>query len=101
VRGLFRRLGIEGEIGDAALVGRQEWWLRDLADELQVPWETLRGWAVRGWVNARQTAVQRLWIVWADKDELKRLRKLHKAMSGGVVTGPVELTIPKQRPASK
>jgi DNA invertase Pin-like site-specific DNA recombinase len=34
VRGLFRRLGIEGEIGDAGLVGRQEWWLRDLADAL-------------------------------------------------------------------
>jgi hypothetical protein len=56
---------------------------------------------VRGWVNARQTPVQHLWSVCADKDEIKRLRKLREAVSGGVVTGPVELTIPKQRPGSE
>jgi hypothetical protein len=101
VRGLFERLGLRGEIADDSQVGRNEWWLRDLADELGMPWATLRGWAVRGWINARQTRVQDLWILWADKEELKRLRKLRKAISGGALLGPVDLTIPKQRPASK
>jgi hypothetical protein len=81
VRGLLRGLGIRGEIDDASLVGCHEWWLRDLADELKMAWETLRGWAVRGWVNTRQTKVQHLWILWADKEEQNTLWSENQACS--------------------
>jgi DNA invertase Pin-like site-specific DNA recombinase len=101
VRRIFRKLGVQGEIEDDSLLERHEWWIRDLADELRIPWGTLRGWAVRGWVNARQTRVQRIWILWADAEDLKRLSKLRRSVSGGVLMGPEELIRPKKRPSRK
>jgi hypothetical protein len=97
VRGLFRELGIRGEIKDDTLLGAGEWWIHDLADEVPMCWELLRVWSIRGWVHARQTKVQRLWIIWADRDELKRLRKLRALMYPGRNHFPEELTTPKQR----
>ena len=66
-----------------------------------MPWQTLRHWAVYGWVHARQTNVEKLWIMWADRAEIKRLRKLRRANWRGILGKPPELTTPKQRPAEK
>jgi DNA invertase Pin-like site-specific DNA recombinase len=60
-------------------LGRHEWWLPDLARELQIPADKLREWALRSWVRARQVPPRGLWIVWADGRERQRLRKLRQA----------------------
>ena len=74
-----------------------EWWLADLAQTLRVPRVKLRDWILRGWVQGRQTAVQGLWIVWADEDEVERLRRLRSCSKRGVRSYPKELTTPKMR----
>jgi DNA invertase Pin-like site-specific DNA recombinase len=54
-----------------------EWWFGDLAHALQLPHPTLYSWMRRGWINARQLDIgQGRWIVWADDEELDRLRRL-------------------------
>jgi DNA invertase Pin-like site-specific DNA recombinase len=76
VRKLLSRTGLtRGRIGTRQL-GRHEWWLPVLADELQVSTDKLRDWALRGWLRSRQVAPRGLWVVWADGRERQRLRKL-------------------------
>jgi hypothetical protein len=58
-------------------------------------------WQVRklsfGWLHARQSPAQHLWIVWADRDEMWRLRKLVARSHRGVTSQPPELATPKKR----
>jgi hypothetical protein len=58
----------------------------------------LADWARRGWLHSRKTPAQSLWVLWADKQKLKRLSKLAAASRRGVVEYPAELTAPKERP---
>jgi DNA invertase Pin-like site-specific DNA recombinase len=63
------------EAGD--LLGQHEWWFADLAGRLNMPHPTLYSWLRRGWVRARQLpGAQGRWILWADEDELDRLKRL-------------------------
>jgi hypothetical protein len=101
VHGLFRKWNIRSEIENDELRGPNEWWLQDLAAELKMSWQTLRGWAARGWLHGRQTKVQALWLIWADASELQRLRKLRDAIAPGRNRYPPELTTPKPRPQPK
>jgi hypothetical protein len=59
----------------------------------------LRDWAVRGWVHSRKTPVQGRWILWADQDEVKRLRKLLAESRRGVNAYASELRTPKKQSA--
>ena len=63
-----------------------------------MPWQTLREWAVNGWAHAGQTIVEKLWVLWADRAEIKRLRKLRRANWRGILGKPAELTTLKPRP---
>jgi DNA invertase Pin-like site-specific DNA recombinase len=99
VRKLLSRRGLANEKTYQGELKPHEWRLPDLAHELQVPATKLRDWMVRGWLHCRQTPAQGLWIAWADRDELKRLRKLKKRSRRGVVAHPPELTTPKPRGA--
>jgi hypothetical protein len=102
VHQLLKRRGLIGnERSHGELLGRGEWWLADLAGELQMSHLKLRDWAVRGWVHSRRTPVQGYWILGADKDEVKRLRKLLSESRRGVNAYASELRTPKRRPASK
>jgi len=66
-----------------ALLNEDEWWLPRLALELGMPKVTLHDWVKRGWVKARQEQeLQGRWIVWADEEELKRLRNLRALPNG-------------------
>jgi DNA invertase Pin-like site-specific DNA recombinase len=98
VRKLLIKLGLRGERYDDALLRQGEWWLRDLAAKIGIAWQTLREWAVKGWVHSRRTEVEKLWIVWADNKELKRLRQLETAQHRGTLGYSPELTTPKRRP---
>lgn len=54
-----------------------EWWFGDLAHALQLPHPTLYTWMRRGWVNAKRLQIgQGRWILWADEQEVDRLRRL-------------------------
>jgi hypothetical protein len=54
-----------------------EWWFGDLAHTLQLPHPTLYSWMRRGWINAKRLDIgQGRWILWADEEELERLRRL-------------------------
>ena len=62
---------------DPAGLGPDEWRLGDLASGLGMPSMTLRHWQSRGWVTGwKSSPVGGCWILWADKPELERLRRL-------------------------
>ena len=85
-----------GEEARAGQLGANEWWLPRLADELRISVTKLREWVVKGWVLARKTPGQNLWVIRADAGERKRLRELSARSKQGVVTHPVALTTPRQ-----
>ena len=95
---LQRRGVITNERANDGLLGKHEWWLSDLADELQTPRYKLQEWALRGWVQGRKTPVQGCWILWADKDELRRLRALIEKSQPGKNRHASDLKRPKKRP---
>jgi hypothetical protein len=74
-----------------------EWLLSELSAELQVSAVTLDGWRRNGWLLGRQIAGPRTrWLLWADADELCRLRQLHQLTRGHAWPYPTELTTPKK-----
>jgi hypothetical protein len=97
VRKLLSRCGLANEKTYAGQLGAAEWWLPDLAQALAVSPYTLRWWARHGWVHARRTPAQGLWIVYADKQELKRLRELAARSYRGAKNHPAKLTTPGTR----
>jgi hypothetical protein len=81
VRALLSRRALPGprpRAKDAMeLLGTHEWWFPDLAGQLDMPHPTLYSWLRRGWVHARQLpGAQGRWILWADEEELDRLKRL-------------------------
>jgi DNA invertase Pin-like site-specific DNA recombinase len=75
VRQLFSRLGQgprpEGDLGE------NEWLITDLAAALAISERTLHTWIHRAWIQARRSPVRAApWIVWADADEIVRLKRL-------------------------
>jgi hypothetical protein len=55
-----------------------EWTLKELAGKLEMPESTLYVWLYRGKLNARQvkSLARTVWLVYADRKELGRLRQL-------------------------
>lgn len=79
-----------------------EWWFIDLARALELPQTTLYSWVRRGWVHARQMPGARgRWIVWADTDEVDRLRKLRTCSRAWGNRAELDvMTRPKMRPST-
>ena len=86
-----RKLLSRGELTRGRIATRQldrhEWWLPDLARELQMSANKLRDWALRGWVRSRQVPPRGLWVIWADGRERQRLRKLRAASKRRTTVG--------------
>jgi DNA invertase Pin-like site-specific DNA recombinase len=99
VRQLLSRHGLANEKTYTDPLGPHEWWLPKLAEAIPVSVGKLADWARRGWLHSRKTPAQCLWVLWADKQELKRLRKLAALSHRGVVKYPTELTTPRDRPS--
>ena len=82
-----RKLLSRGELTRGRIPTRQlerhEWWLPDLARELEMSANKLRDWALRGWVRSRQIPPRGLWVIWANGRERQRLRKLRAASKRG------------------
>lgn len=75
-----------------------EWWLADLAAELSMPIATLHRWQRVGWITSRKvTAAGGRWAIYADPDELLRLRRLRDCPRGWPQPYPTELITPKPK----
>ncbi len=94
---LIRRLGLKGELFRDKSLLENEWWIPDLATKLDVIQQRVHYWAKQGWVHYRKTNSDKHWIVWADKDEIKRLRKLSKTSNSYTAKNNPELVTPKAR----
>jgi DNA invertase Pin-like site-specific DNA recombinase len=86
-------------VEQAGVLGAQEWLLTDLARELAMPQATLHRWVRVGWVHARKLPTPGgHWVVWADADELDRMRRLRTCPRGwSDVPMLAHLTKPKAR----
>jgi hypothetical protein len=96
---LLKHLGLIGELRRDDLLGADEWWIRDLATALQTPVPKVYYWVAQGWVHVRNTPSGRHRIVWADEDELNRLRELSTQRNSYTAVRTPELVIPKRRKA--
>ena len=97
VNQLLKRRGLANEKTCPNPLGPHEWWLPKLAEAIPVDAGKLGDWARRGWIHSRRTPAQRLWVLWADEQEVERLRKLAALSHRGVVVYPPGLTTPKDR----
>jgi DNA invertase Pin-like site-specific DNA recombinase/transposase-like protein len=95
---LMRDLGLVGELFRDDLVGKGEWWITDLARELGVGPQKIHYWVRQNWVHSRRTPSGKHVIVWSDRDEIRRLRRLAKQKNSWTAARHPELTIPKERP---
>jgi DNA invertase Pin-like site-specific DNA recombinase len=96
---LLKRRGLIGnERRHDELLGKNEWWLTDLARELKMSCDKLRDWTVRGWIHYRKTPWQGYRVLWADADEMRRLKKLLAQSRRGMQGYAQALTAPKPRP---
>jgi excisionase family DNA binding protein len=94
VRALLRRRGVGPEAGDAPSLTAErrspaEVTLRELAERLAMPEQTVYRWLRRGELRARRASVGRrpIWLVTADADEIERLRALRAAGPPGRGSG--------------
>jgi hypothetical protein len=95
---LLKRRGLLGrERSHDHLLGVGEWWLVDLARTLGMSHQKLRDWARRGWLHSRRTPIQKNWILWADDEELERLKTLLSKSQRGINAFETSLTTPKAR----
>jgi hypothetical protein len=75
---LQSRLGLprRAPMGSRAGLRAGEWRVSELARHLGLRRDTLYEWQAAGWVHAYRD-IDGYWVVWADADELARLRALH------------------------
>lgn len=96
---LVRDLGLVGELFRKDLVGKDEWWIPDLARKLGVIAPKIHYWAKQGWIQSRRTPSGKHWIVWADRDEIRRLGQLAKQKNSWIAARRPDLIISKKRTA--
>jgi DNA invertase Pin-like site-specific DNA recombinase len=85
-------------VTDSGPLAADEWWLAALAAKLAMPIATLHRWQRVGWVTSRKvTEAGGRWAIYADADELTRLRQLRDAPRGWPQPYPTELITPKPK----
>ena len=94
----MRKLGLVGELFRNTLLKENEWWLADLARKLNVRNQKVQYWASQGWVHSRRTPSGKYYILWADAEELRRLRKLKTKKNSYLAAKYPDLVTPKPRP---
>jgi DNA invertase Pin-like site-specific DNA recombinase len=75
-----------------------EWWLSDLATELSIPIATLHRWQRVGWVTSHKVTATGRWSIYADAEELSRLKQLRTQPRGWPNPYPLNLISPKPNP---
>jgi hypothetical protein len=95
-RDLIYRLGLSPRRRPSEDLAADEWWLRDLADELGVGYGRFKEWVSRGYVHARRIGSRKHLVIWADAGERERLDRLRDAFRPGQTSPyPAELTRPQ------
>ena len=101
VQRLTLQLGLprRKRLGSTEGLGKDEYRPAGLAKKLEVKRDTVRRWMRVGWLNLRKDDAGHA-IIWADADELRRLRELHRLpRTWSNKDALAELQKPKQRPA--
>lgn len=85
------------------VLGRDEWFVNDLANRLEIGRTTLHRWIQDGWVEHRQLPGYRApFVCWADKTELRRLTELARTPHHWYDPPlPSRLTTPRPHPSHK
>ena len=97
-RGLVHRLGLGPTRRPAELLSADEWWGRDLADELGVGYHRFKECVTKGYVHVRRVGGRGHLVIWADAEERGRLCQLRDHFRPGRTSRyPAELTRPKSR----
>ena len=78
-------------------LGPDEYRPKGLALRLDVRRNVVRWWVRAGYVTTRRDE-QGHHFIWADADELRRLRSLHRLLGTRTAEGLAELRVPKPRP---
>ena len=100
--GLIYRLGFSPQRPPAAPTAPNEWSLHDLSGKLGVSLTRLRHWVQQGYLNTRIIGKRPQLLIWADRDEIKRLLLLRDhPRQTRLQHYPTELTRPKVRPADR
>jgi DNA invertase Pin-like site-specific DNA recombinase len=99
VGALMRELGLVGEYFCDDLLQKHEWRIPDLARDLGVIPQKIHYWIKQGWIHSRRTPSGKHLIVWADQDEIRRLKRLAKVKQSWLRARHPDLIIPKRRPA--
>jgi hypothetical protein len=95
---LIYRLGLSKKRPPAERLSANEWWVRDVAEEVGVPVSRLRHWIKNGYIHVRKSEAWGQVVIWADADELSRLRHLRDhPRQNRTAHYPVELIRPKDR----
>jgi len=97
---LAARLGIprRERYGTQTDLGPDEFRPINLSRLVGVSRDALQGWLRSGWLTVRPDEYGHA-IIWADAEELKRLRKLHRLLQAGVTGSRLEkLKKPNPRP---
>jgi len=99
VGAVMRELGLVGELFRDDLLQENEWWIPDLARHLGVIPQKIHYWIKQGWIHSHRTPSGKHLILWADKDEICRLKQLAKVKDSWLGSRHPHLLIPKHRPA--
>ncbi len=97
VGALVRELGLVGELFRDDLLSQDEWWIADLARRLDVGPQKIHYWVQQGWIHSRRTPSGKHVIVWADAEDLRRLKKIAKLQNSWTAARHPDLVIPKKR----
>ena len=101
-RVLVYRLGLSPSRRPAEPLSADEWWGRDLADELGLSYNRLKDWVTRGNVHVRRVGDRGHLVIWADAEERVRLCRLRDhRRPGNSKYFPAELTRLKDRSDQK
>ena len=67
-RDLVYRLGLSPMRRPAETLAVDEWWIRDLADELGMSYHRFKDWVKKGYVHVRRVGSRRHLVIWADAE---------------------------------
>lgn len=95
---IFRTAYRAGSHPQGIQLKANEYWIPDFARKLDIPVVTVYNWLKRGWISGKQIGgYQGQWILWADENEINRLKKLRTRHRGWAIdAAPSELFIPKK-----
>jgi transposase-like protein len=95
----MRDLGLVGELFRDDLVQENEWWIPNLARELGVIPQKIHYWIKQSWIHSCRTPSGKHLVIWADKEEIRRLKQMAKVKNSWIRARHSDLIIPKRRPA--